>query len=495
MEREIELFDVQHDLDVMLRRAIRAGRRKIVIGAPTGSGKTVMSANWLNRARKKGNTGAFFCDRIKLVNQTSETLSRYGIPHSVRQGAFHPLEDPYEKIQVASIKTVMGYRKMFDFDFALIDEAHTIYDVVKKMLEAKTNQIFIGLTATPYTKGMGDLYDHLIVPFTTRQLIDKGLLVEPHYYRGERINLKECGGGKEYSQRKLEKETEKNMLKITGDIERNWFEHGENGRTAAFTPSVNHSKYLVEMFNGAGISAEHIDGYMPQEQAQELYEAHANDEFKVLSNSRILNTGYDDPGLLNLIDCYPVKSVTTWVQRGGRVIRRAPGKTHANVFDHSGNTHEHGYFEDIWPVELHSGKKPHSERKLTNKRNEDKKERKERTCPKCKGLMVGIRCNCGYEIPISERFKNGDGLLKKDSKKKKATSEEKQSFYSQLLGYREEKKKKGKVYQMGWVAHKYREKFGVWPKGLSYVAVQPSQEVRNFLTHSFIKYEKGKAKA
>lgn len=490
----IELYDVQQDLDIMIRQAITAGHRKIVVGAPTGFGKTVVSAKWLDNARQKGKTGAFFCDRIKLVNQTSDTLAKYDIPHSVRQGAFHPLEDPFKNIQVASIKTVMGYRRMFDFDFAMIDEAHTIYDVVRKMLEAKTNQIFIGLTATPYTKGMGDLYDHLIVPFTTRQLIDKGLLVEPHYYRGERVDLNKCGSGKEFSLKKLENETDKDTFRITGSIEKNWFEHANGERTAAFTPSVNHSKYMVGMFNSAGISAEHIDGYMPPEQAQELYEAHANDEFKVLSNSRILNTGYDDPGLSVLVDCYPVKSVTTWVQRGGRVIRRSPGKTRAIILDHSGNTHEHGYFEDIWPTELHTSDKPHNEKKLTNKKNQDKKERKEKVCPQCKGLMIGIRCKCGYEIPISERFENGQGLLKKDDKKRKVTMDEKQQFYSQLLGYREEKKKKGKVYSMNWAAHKYREKFGVWPRGMNEVATQPNQETRNFITHSNIRYAKSKGK-
>jgi DNA repair protein RadD len=35
---------------------------------------------------------------------------------------------------------------------------------------------FIGLTATPWTKGLGKLYDDLLIPTTTAELIEKQFL-------------------------------------------------------------------------------------------------------------------------------------------------------------------------------------------------------------------------------------------------------------------------------------------------------------------------------
>jgi DNA repair protein RadD len=35
---------------------------------------------------------------------------------------------------------------------------------------------FIGLSATPWTKGLGQHWDHLIVAATTKDLIEQGLL-------------------------------------------------------------------------------------------------------------------------------------------------------------------------------------------------------------------------------------------------------------------------------------------------------------------------------
>jgi hypothetical protein len=51
-----------------------------------------------------------------------------------------------------------------------------------------------------------------------------------------------------------------------------------------------------------------------------------------------------------------------------------------------------------------------------------------------------------------------------------------------------------KGYSNGWVSHKYREYFGVWPKGMNDVAMEPGQEVKNFLRHLQIRYAKSKEK-
>jgi hypothetical protein len=46
---------------------------------------------------------------------------------------------------------------------------------------------------------------------------------------------------------------------------------------------------------------------------------------------------------------------------------------------------------------------------------------------------------------------------------------------------------KEKGYQEGWASHKYKEKFGVWPKGVDRTPRPVTEEVRGFITHMNIK--------
>jgi len=72
----------------------------------------------------------------------------------------------------------------------------------------------------------------------------------------------------------------------------------------------------------------------------------------------------------------------------------------------------------------------------------------------------------------------------------KSNTNEKQVFYSELLHMAEQKS-----YNSNWASHKYREKFGVWPKGLDHVPRIPSLTTINWVKHKNIAWVKGKQKA
>ena len=271
-----------------------------------------------------------------------------------------------------------------------------------------------------------------------------------------------------------------------GDIVRNWLEHGENGQTIAFAPSIKHSKHLVETFNNAGITAEHIDGYMDADERDIIYAAHTRGEFKILSCSRLLNTGYDEPTVSCLIDCFPTKSLITFVQRAGRIMRTAEGKDKAIYLDHAGNVERHGFAEDIIPESLDDGIQKFNEKKLVKK----KKESKVKECPQCTQQMVGLRCKCGYEIPLTEQLETTDEILQRltpEQRNKKDTKQDKSVFYSELLLYT-----RSKGYKPSWASHKYRERYGVWPNMIKPQMLSNgiSDETRKYITSTQIRYAK-----
>ncbi|GAG85293.1 unnamed protein product, partial [marine sediment metagenome] len=91
---------------------------------------------------------------------------------------------------------------------------------------------------------------------------------------------------------------------------------------------------------------------------------------------------------------------------------------------------------------------------------------------------------CGFEPRHTENVEVKDGelkLLKGSSKPKK---QDKQQYWSELMGMKkqmddiakaaESEGKKGKRYSSGYYSHKYKEKFGVWPRGLTDDPIAPS---------------------
>ena len=104
-----------------LRQGIREGKKKQILCAPTGSGKTVIAAHLVEEAYAKGKKVAFCCDLISLVDQTSAAFADFGIPHGVVQG-----ENTYgrdERVQVCSIQTVERRGFLPRMHFMIGDEA------------------------------------------------------------------------------------------------------------------------------------------------------------------------------------------------------------------------------------------------------------------------------------------------------------------------------------------------------------------------------------
>ena len=469
----------------MLRHSLRHGNKRPILAAPCSFGKTITAAYILAEAAKKGKRGIFICDRVKLVQQALEAFDREGLRVGVMQGA-HERSNPGAPIQIASMQT-LARRKSPDFDLAVVDECHTHYKSLQALMDRYTAVPFIGLSATPYSKGLGVAYDDLVVPITPEQLLDQGYLCPVDYYGGQEVDVSQIGlrglttGGTDYDPKQMATAIEDDGS-LVGAIVENWLKYGKGRQTIAFTPSIKHSKTLVDTFNAAGIPAAHIDGYMDDEERQILYQAHDEGEFQILSCSRLLNTGYDAPGVSCLIDCFPTKSLIAFVQRAGRIMRTAEGKENAVYLDHAGNVARHGFAECIVPDSLDDGEKAFSERKQT----EERKEKDPRDCPQCHRKMVGIRCKCGYEVPIREVLETDGSELKALRKTNRETPvQEKERWFSELLVYGS-----SRGYSEGWAKHKYREKFGVWPNRIqqNHNVVELSRDVEGFIKHQAIKW-------
>lgn len=483
-----------------LRDSLRAGNKRIILSAPCSMGKTHIAAYIAVNAAAKGKKVAFFCDRLKLLSQTTATFDSLGASYSVLQ-AGDPRYNPDENIQIVSTATAIR-RNHFVYDLAIIDEAHQMYKGLLDQMKRLDNLVYIGLTATPYSRGMGaeGLWEDLIVTTTPQDLIDEGWLCPTDYYHGRTVDTsdlklkKSHTGNSDYDAEALgDRMAEDDTL--AGDIVANYVKHSENltKRAVCFAPSIAYSKSLVERFNaelGQEIAV-HIDGYDDEATRQLKYQDFEDGVYKVMINSRLLNTGWDDSGVEICIDCYKTRSLTTWIQRIGRIWRIHPNKERAIVLDHAGNlSHFGAYPESFVPSELHSGERNFDERKQVKK---EEKEPVVHNCKQCSGAFTGLRCKCGWELPIGTPTLKDDGtelvkaenLSPAEARRKNLTKEQKQEWYSSLLHYGYEHN-----YKKGWAYHKYIDCFSCAPNGLKQVVREPIPEALSWIKSRQIAWSK-----
>lgn len=171
-----QLYDHQELAIAAVRQGCNTTGKRQILMLPTGAGKTHIASYMIRQAVAKGKRCLFICDRIELIDQTSARFLTDGIPHGVIQ-ANHPLYRPDLPVQICSIQT-LARRRIEKFDLAIIDEAHTLHKAHIKLMTANPDGFVVGLSATPFTKGLGKIFNGLVNPISTRELIDAGYLAD-----------------------------------------------------------------------------------------------------------------------------------------------------------------------------------------------------------------------------------------------------------------------------------------------------------------------------
>ena len=66
-----------------LRSELRAGHKSVVLVAPTGSGKTVVSSEVMRSSVNKNKRVLFLAHRLQLIKQTCEKLCEFDLEHKI----------------------------------------------------------------------------------------------------------------------------------------------------------------------------------------------------------------------------------------------------------------------------------------------------------------------------------------------------------------------------------------------------------------------------
>lgn len=488
---EMELRPYQLDLLANAREHFRAGKKRLILYAPTGAGKTECGMAIVKMAREKDVRTIFVANRIGLVEQTSRRFYKSGIEHGVIQGS--NTRDMGAGVLVCSIQT-LAKRGFPDTGLILIDEAHACAGskAYRDLMMQYPGVPVVGLTATPFSKGLGKpytdfgpLFEEIAMSVTIKDLVKLGFLVDVDIWAPSEPDLsgvKVVAG--DYNETQLGIAVDKPVL--IGDIVKHWMKLAKNKQTVCFATNIAHSKRIMEQFNASGIPCEHIDCYTKDEDRRDILKRVDNGITRVVTNCAVLAEGWDSPCVEVMICARPTKSLIRWIQMAGRILRPFAGKDRAMILDHSGTAKELGFPTDDLPLILDDGK-PHKA---------GEREREEplpKACPSCsfmKPPKVHKCPQCGFAPEKINTVETEDGSLEKlsrKSKKSEITTAEKSEIYAEILGYCREK-----GYKPGFAWHAAKELFGSAPRGTRMNAAPPSERTRRMLSGLFIKRRKAK---
>lgn len=311
---------------------------RVVLVAPTGSGKTYMGA--LIALAAWGRV-LWVAHRRELLYQAAQQFRDLGQQVGVLSA--HDAENLDARIIVAGVRSAS---KVQGVHVVVVDECHRVLaPTYLKLLQPGTT--VLGLTATPWRldgAGLSRVFQSVEVAAQTRELITAGVIVGPVTYgiSLERARNLVAGLGRsndDYTVSELE--AAMSRASIVGDVVAEHSRVANELRTIVFAVTRAHAKKLAARFRSAGKAAESLDGSMNRNARTEILARFASGVTQILVNVDVLSEGFD----MSEVDCVsmtrPTRSITRYLQYVGRAMR-PHGATAPIVLDHVGNVWRHG---------------------------------------------------------------------------------------------------------------------------------------------------------
>lgn len=443
-----------------LRQGARAGHRCQMLMSPTGSGKTYLGMRVAHEALLKGRRAIFVCDRTTLINQTSDVAFSYGLSaHGVVQSN-HPLYNPRHPFQIASVQT-LARRAWPDADVIIIDEAHTQYAAWVDHIQTCRAHV-IGLSATPFSTGLGRLFTNLVNAATMHDLTQQGVLVPMRIMSCTQVDMRGAAtSGGEWT----DKAAEERGSQIIGDVVAEWQRHGENRKTIVFGPTIDYCAQLCGQFNNAGVMAATFTGETPDSERKALLDEFRKPDsmIRVLISVEALAKGFDVKDVSCVVDCRPLrKSLSTAIQMWGRGLRCSPetGKADCLVLDHSGNIIR--FAEDFEKIYYDGLDALDAGEKLDKVIRRDEEDKEPKGCPSCGAKPFFKRCiACGFEIVKQPLVEAIPGQMREVMLGKKKMADDHRHLWEQCATYARGHSTPEK--QQGRASCIYRDIVGDWP--------------------------------
>lgn len=343
------LRDYQADQLAKAAQALQAGYRRILVQAPTGSGKGHQIAAIAAAAARIDLPVIILVTRTRLVRQLDERLTQFGVRHGIIASSLQRKTDFSARVQVCSVDTL--YRRAISgrqiplppASVVIFDESHLCTaDTRLEILDRYPQAIRFGFTATPARKSgksLGVAFETLILGRKPRELIDAGMLVPLRIFNTPVVTDKELKSVPKDNDNDYQNTSLAALLnrpKLIGDILENWLKIANGKRTLLFAVNKAHAASLLERFQQNGIAAEMLTDDDGEEAREEVIARLESGVTKVVINCFLMSYGTDIPSVECVVLGRPTRSLVMFLQMVGRGMRPCPetGKVDCILIDH-----------------------------------------------------------------------------------------------------------------------------------------------------------------
>ncbi|KAI6759519.1 hypothetical protein HG530_010199 [Fusarium avenaceum] len=351
---KLQLRDYQEECIESVLTALENGHKRVGISLATGSGKTVIFTQLIDRipsTNKDAQQTLILAHRRELVEQAANHCQR-AYPDKrieIEMGNVHATGTA--DITVASIRSLTspGRLKKFDpsrFKLLLVDEAHHIvapgylkalrYFGLDEKRPESPNLVGVSATFSRFDGvKLGAAIDEIVYHKDYVDMISKKWLSDVIFTTVEsKANLSDIKKGAfgDYLPGELSKAVNTSE---TNDITiRSWMAKAAGRKsTLVFCVDVAHVVELTNLFRQYGFDARYVTGETAKVERGETLDSFRRGEFPVLVNCGVFTEGTDIPNIDCIILGRPTRSRNLLVQMIGRGMRLHPGKKNCHIID------------------------------------------------------------------------------------------------------------------------------------------------------------------
>lgn len=311
-----------------------------VLDAPTGSGKTVIA---LFMVAERKQPALVVVHTKELLNQWIDRIEAFlGIPGDQVGVVGDGKQIIGEKVTVALVQSLYKCaREVAPYIGQLItDECHrTPARTFTDALTAFGSHYMLGLSATPWRRDglsrlifwhVGDIAHEI----KKEDLIKTGDILPAEVITRETDFSTFFDPSEEYSRMlsELTQDAKRNAL-IAADVAR----EAQNGSGICLVLSdrKRHCTTLCDLLSEKGVVSEVLTGDLSNGERQDIVDRLNRGKIKVLvATGQLIGEGFDCRQLSTLFLATPIKFDGRTLQYLGRVLRPAPGKDKAKIFDY-----------------------------------------------------------------------------------------------------------------------------------------------------------------
>ena len=355
--RAFSLRDYQGECLSTIKARYLDGVRRQLICLPTGSGKTIIFAEFPRYFQIKKQM-LVLAHRAELLDQACDKIRRANPELRVEVEQAGRSAEPDSHVMVASVPTLgrKGSNRLRRLDpdrffLIVVDEAHhataKTYRRILEYLgvfEPDTRKLLVGFTATPKRgdgQGLDAVFKEIVFSRTLPEMIQAGYLSPVVGYRVEtdidlsRVKTRMGDFVTSHLSQAVNVEARNHL------VVKVFRSHLKDRQTLCFCVDVAHAHLLAETFNAEGIPAGAVTGNMERSERAKVLNEFSSGKIRVIVNCMVLTEGYDEPSVEGIILARPTKSTLLYTQMIGRGTRLHPNKDNVTIVDIMDVTRDH----------------------------------------------------------------------------------------------------------------------------------------------------------